>query len=217
MLAPACLAALDPKAFAHYHSERTFERLNIQTALQHDQLSNFARTLQTLEAFNRWIWCHASRWTCRKTRRSPTGTSSSLIPMTSAWILNSPTRSKGSGSSTRKSEPSWSPVSSRGSSAPARTSTCWAHRRMRSKSTFASSPTRRAAPSKMTRAIQAGATLGDLNGRRRGVDTNRIACDEIYLVDDGNSAVSLPKCPCWASCPGTGGLTRLVDKRKVPS
>jgi benzoyl-CoA-dihydrodiol lyase len=42
-----------------------------------------------------------------------------------------------------------------------------------------------------------------------------LACDEILLVDDGNSAVSLPETPLLAVLPGTGGLTRLVDKRKV--
>jgi benzoyl-CoA-dihydrodiol lyase len=41
------------------------------------------------------------------------------------------------------------------------------------------------------------------------------ACDEIYLIDDGNSAVSLPEVPLLGVLPGTGGLTRLVDKRKV--
>lgn len=42
-----------------------------------------------------------------------------------------------------------------------------------------------------------------------------IACDHIYLVDDGNSAVSLPEVPLLGVLPGTGGLTRLVDKRKI--
>jgi benzoyl-CoA-dihydrodiol lyase len=42
-----------------------------------------------------------------------------------------------------------------------------------------------------------------------------IACDQIYLVDDGNSAISLPEVPLLGVLPGTGGLTRLVDKRKV--
>ncbi|HXW04587.1 MAG TPA: 2,3-epoxybenzoyl-CoA dihydrolase [Vicinamibacterales bacterium] len=42
-----------------------------------------------------------------------------------------------------------------------------------------------------------------------------LACDEIFLVDDGNSAVSLPETPLLGVLPGTGGLTRLVDKRKV--
>jgi benzoyl-CoA-dihydrodiol lyase len=42
-----------------------------------------------------------------------------------------------------------------------------------------------------------------------------LACEQIYLVDDGNSAVSLPETPLLGVLPGTGGLTRLVDKRKV--
>ena len=42
-----------------------------------------------------------------------------------------------------------------------------------------------------------------------------LACDEIFLVDDGNSAVSLPEPPLLGVLPGTGGLTRVVDKRKV--
>ncbi len=41
------------------------------------------------------------------------------------------------------------------------------------------------------------------------------ACDEILLVDDGSSAVSLPEVPLLGVLPGTGGLTRLVDKRGV--
>ncbi len=41
------------------------------------------------------------------------------------------------------------------------------------------------------------------------------ACKEIYLIDDGNSAVSLPEVPLLGVLPGTGGLTRLTDKRKV--
>src|SRR6186713_3079009 len=42
-----------------------------------------------------------------------------------------------------------------------------------------------------------------------------LACDEIVLVDDANSAVSLPETPLLGVLPGTGGLTRVVDKRKV--
>jgi benzoyl-CoA-dihydrodiol lyase len=42
-----------------------------------------------------------------------------------------------------------------------------------------------------------------------------LACDQIVLVDDGSSAVSLPEAPLLGVLPGTGGLTRLVDKRKV--
>ena len=42
-----------------------------------------------------------------------------------------------------------------------------------------------------------------------------LAADEILLVDDGNAAVALPEAPLLGVLPGTGGLTRLVDKRKV--
>ncbi|HMJ50938.1 MAG TPA: 2,3-epoxybenzoyl-CoA dihydrolase [Polyangiaceae bacterium] len=42
-----------------------------------------------------------------------------------------------------------------------------------------------------------------------------LACDEIVLVDDGSSVVSLPEAPSLGVLPGTGGLTRLSDKRKV--
>lgn len=42
-----------------------------------------------------------------------------------------------------------------------------------------------------------------------------LATDHIMLVDDGNASVSLPEVPLLAVLPGTGGLTRLVDKRKV--
>ena len=42
-----------------------------------------------------------------------------------------------------------------------------------------------------------------------------LACDEIFLVDDRSSAVSLPEVPLLGVLPGTGGLTRVVDKRKI--
>ena len=42
-----------------------------------------------------------------------------------------------------------------------------------------------------------------------------LATDHIILADDGNAAVSLPEVPLLAVLPGTGGLTRVVDKRKV--
>ena len=42
-----------------------------------------------------------------------------------------------------------------------------------------------------------------------------MATDHIILVDDGSTAVSLPEAPLLAVLPGTGGLTRLVDKRRV--
>src|SRR4029077_4259732 len=58
--------------------------------------------------------------------------------------------------------------------------------------------------------------LAALNGTASGGGYElAIACDEIYLVDDGNSTVSLPEVPLLGVLPGTGGLTRLVDKRKI--
>ena len=42
-----------------------------------------------------------------------------------------------------------------------------------------------------------------------------LACEHVMLIDDGSSAVSLPELPLLAVLPGTGGLTRLVDKRHV--
>ena len=42
-----------------------------------------------------------------------------------------------------------------------------------------------------------------------------LSCDRIILADDGNSTVSLPEIPLLAVLPGTGGLTRVTDKRKV--
>jgi benzoyl-CoA-dihydrodiol lyase len=58
--------------------------------------------------------------------------------------------------------------------------------------------------------------IAALNGTASGGGYElAIACDEIYLVDDGNSAVSLPEVPLLGVLPGTGGLTRVVDKRMV--
>jgi benzoyl-CoA-dihydrodiol lyase len=42
-----------------------------------------------------------------------------------------------------------------------------------------------------------------------------VSCDKILLADDGNSSVSLPELPLLAVLPGTGGITRVTDKRKV--
>jgi benzoyl-CoA-dihydrodiol lyase len=42
-----------------------------------------------------------------------------------------------------------------------------------------------------------------------------LACEQIIMVDDGSATVSLPEVPLLAVLPGTGGLTRLVDKRRV--
>src|SRR5580700_5136737 len=59
-------------------------------------------------------------------------------------------------------------------------------------------------------------SLAALNGTASGGGYElAIACDEIVLQEDGSSAVSLPEAPLLGVLPGTGGLTRLVDKRKV--
>jgi benzoyl-CoA-dihydrodiol lyase len=59
-------------------------------------------------------------------------------------------------------------------------------------------------------------SLAALNGTAAGGGYElALACDEILLIDDGNSAVSLPEVPLLGVLPGTGGLTRVVDKRKV--
>jgi benzoyl-CoA-dihydrodiol lyase len=58
--------------------------------------------------------------------------------------------------------------------------------------------------------------IAALNGTASGGGYElALACAEILLADDGASAVSLPELPLLAVLPGTGGLTRLVDKRKV--
>jgi benzoyl-CoA-dihydrodiol lyase len=58
--------------------------------------------------------------------------------------------------------------------------------------------------------------LAALNGTTAGGGYElALACDEIVLVDDRSSAVSLPEVPLLGVLPGTGGLTRVTDKRKV--
>jgi benzoyl-CoA-dihydrodiol lyase len=60
------------------------------------------------------------------------------------------------------------------------------------------------------------ATLAALNGTASGGGYElALACDEILLVDDGSAAVSLPEVALLGVLPGTGGLTRVVDKRRV--
>src|SRR5262249_39820922 len=58
--------------------------------------------------------------------------------------------------------------------------------------------------------------LAALNGTASGGGYElALACEHIVLVDDRSSVVSLPELPLLAVLPGTGGLTRLVDKRHV--
>lgn len=58
--------------------------------------------------------------------------------------------------------------------------------------------------------------LAALNGACAGGGYEMaLACDEILLVDDRSSAVSLPEVPLLGVLPGTGGLTRIIDKRHV--
>ena len=58
--------------------------------------------------------------------------------------------------------------------------------------------------------------IAALNGTASGGGYElALACEEIYLIDDGNAAVSLPEVPLLGVLPGTGGLTRLTDKRKI--
>jgi benzoyl-CoA-dihydrodiol lyase len=58
--------------------------------------------------------------------------------------------------------------------------------------------------------------LAALNGTCAGGGYElALACDEIAMVDDRSSTVSLPEVPLLGVLPGTGGLTRIIDKRKV--
>ena len=58
--------------------------------------------------------------------------------------------------------------------------------------------------------------IAALNGTASGGGYElALACERIYLIDDGNAAVSLPEVPLLGVLPGTGGLTRLTDKRKI--
>src|SRR6202165_2694932 len=59
-------------------------------------------------------------------------------------------------------------------------------------------------------------SIAALNGTTAGGGYElALACDEILMVDDRSSTVSMPEVPLLAVLPGTGGLTRLTDKRKV--
>jgi benzoyl-CoA-dihydrodiol lyase len=58
--------------------------------------------------------------------------------------------------------------------------------------------------------------IAALNGTTAGGGYElALACDEIVMIDDRSSTVSLPEVPLLGVLPGTGGLTRLVDKRRV--
>jgi benzoyl-CoA-dihydrodiol lyase len=58
--------------------------------------------------------------------------------------------------------------------------------------------------------------IAALNGTASGGGYElALACEDILLIDDGNAAVSLPEVPLLGVLPGTGGLTRLTDKRKI--
>ena len=58
--------------------------------------------------------------------------------------------------------------------------------------------------------------IAALNGTTAGGGYElALACDEIAMIDDRSSTVSLPEVPLLGVLPGTGGLTRIVDKRKV--
>ena len=58
--------------------------------------------------------------------------------------------------------------------------------------------------------------IAALNGTTAGGGYEvALACDEIVMLDDRSTAVSLPEVPLLGVLPGTGGLTRVVDKRKV--
>src|SRR5687767_1192931 len=58
--------------------------------------------------------------------------------------------------------------------------------------------------------------IAALNGTTAGGGYElALACDEIAMIDDRSSTVSLPEVPLLGVLPGTGGLTRLVDKRKI--
>ena len=91
---------------------------------------------------------------------------------------------------------------------------CWPRPRTPIRSIFASLQTRPATASKTPAPIQDRPISAPSTAQGGGYEL-ALACAHIMLVDDGSSAVSLPELPLLAVLPGTGGLTRLVDKRRV--
>ena len=121
-----------------------------------------------------------------------------------------------SASSIPRCAPSSSRARRTACSAPAPTSSCSGCRATRGRSTSASSPTRRATASRTRAGTPGSKFIAAVNGTCAGGGYElALACDEILLVDDRSSAVSLPEVPLLGVLPGTGGLTRLTDKRKV--
>ena len=101
-------------------------------------------------------------------------------------------------------------------SAPAPTSACWRAPPTPTRSTSASSPTRRATPWRMRARSSGQKYMCAMRGTAAGGGYElALATDHILLADDGNSTVALPELPLLAVLPGTGGLTRVTDKRKV--
>ncbi len=87
---------------------------------------------------------------------------------------------------------------------------------MRGRSTSANSPTRPATAWKNSSKHEGLKFLAAVGGSCAGGGYElALACDEILLIDDRSSAVSLPEVPLLGVLPGTGGLTRLTDKRHV--
>ena len=105
---------------------------------------------------------------------------------------------------------------SRGCSAPAPTSACWRARRHAHKVNFCkfTNETRNAIEdaSEFSGQRMICVVTGSCAG---GGYELALAADHIILTDDGSSTVSLPELPLLAVLPGTGGLTRITDKRKV--
>ena len=101
-------------------------------------------------------------------------------------------------------------------SARAPTSSCSACRRTRGRSTSASSPTRRATASRTRAVTPASSSSPRCNGTAPAAATSwRSPATRSCWSTTARRAVSLPEVPLLGVLPGTGGLTRLTDKRKV--